>query len=224
MRHYTEGTDLNPIKAEQYERDSFKPLRREAALLKVKVEERYKVTDKVRDEIVHLGESEQADLMLIGSKSSYIDLSSGLLQRIKENSFQMVGTLFRERTNEIVEQIDAPLGIFVNRLDSGRPSRISFLLGGDLDDFLLPYIDTVLESGSMPVRLFLFQNGEYPVKRWMDEYQETLEVIEYEDLSQLSFDKDSLLVVGYEVSEEMVRNVADVNELPSLLIMKKAIK
>ena len=58
----------------------------------------------------------------------------------------------------------------------------------------------------------------------MDEYQETLEVIEYEDLSQLSFDKDSLLVVGYEVSEEMVRNVADVNELPSLLIMKKAIK
>lgn len=222
--HYTEGTDLNPIKAEQYERDSFKPLRREAALLKVKVEERYKVTDKVRDEIVHLGESEQADLMLIGSKSSYIDLSSGLLQRIKENSFQMVGTLFRERTNEIVEQIDTPLGIFVNRLDSGRPSRISFLLGGDLDDFLLPYIDTVLESGSMPVRLFLFQNGEYPVKRWMDEYQETLEVIEYEDFSQLSFDKDSLLVVGYEVSEEMVRNVADANELPSLLIMKKAIK
>ncbi|MBP9587126.1 MAG: cation:proton antiporter, partial [Bacteroides sp.] len=50
--HYTVGTDLNPINAEQYARESFLMLNRRAAELGVNVENRYRVTDKLVQEMI----------------------------------------------------------------------------------------------------------------------------------------------------------------------------
>lgn len=133
----------------------------------------------------------------------------------------MVGTLFREKTYEIVGQITCPVGIFVNRLNGSFPARISFLLGNPLDSFLIPYIDSVLETGNMLVRIFLLRGGEYPLDRWRVAYPTRVEVVEYEKLSQLFFERDSLLLLNYEAAETSMAQIVATGELPSLLVMKK---
>ncbi len=219
--HYTEGTDLNPIKARQYAAESFKLVRQEALKLGINVEERYKVTDKLSEEIIRFGEKECADLLLIGSRNTFMDGTSGWLKRIKDRPFQMVGTLFREKTYEIVNQITCPVGIFVNRLGNTPLTKISFLLKGMSDDFLIPYVDSVLKTGKMPVRLYLFQEGEYPLERWLAEYPGRVETIEFENMSQLLVDRSSLLLLSYEVIDASMAQITAAGEIPSLLIMKK---
>ena len=56
--HFTVGTDLNPLNAEQYARDSFSLVDEKASELGLSVENRYRVTDKLlQDRIGRLPES-----------------------------------------------------------------------------------------------------------------------------------------------------------------------
>lgn len=162
-----------------------------------------------------LGKSEQARLMLWGSKGGVVDAPSGLLQRLKLNSYQMVGTLFREKTYNIIEEITYSVGIFVNRLEDHLPQRIAFLLGGECDRFLIPYLNMVLEAKEI-----LFNSSAYLTDEWKKRMIERTETVWYDSLAQLRFEKDTLLVLSYEVSKKLAMEFPEVEEVPSLLIMK----
>ena len=51
--HYTVGTDLNPLDAEHYESESFALLNQRAAELNIQVDNHYRVTDKLVQEMIH---------------------------------------------------------------------------------------------------------------------------------------------------------------------------
>ena len=76
--HYTLGTDLAPVKALQYAKESFAPIMREASKLHLKIDKRYKVTDKLNQEIIQLGNEEHTDLLLLGAGPRFMSESYNL--------------------------------------------------------------------------------------------------------------------------------------------------
>lgn len=67
--HFTVGTDLNPLNAEQYARDSFSLVDEKASELGLSVENRYRVTDKLVQDMIRLARKERPDMFLLGAGS-----------------------------------------------------------------------------------------------------------------------------------------------------------
>ena len=65
--HYTVGTDLNPLNAEHYASESFALLNQQAAKLNIQVDNHYRVTDKLVQEIIHFVRNEHPDMLLLGA-------------------------------------------------------------------------------------------------------------------------------------------------------------
>ena len=65
--HFTVGTDLNPLNAEQYARDSFSLVDEKASELGLSVENRYRVTDKLVQDLIRLERQERLDMFLLGA-------------------------------------------------------------------------------------------------------------------------------------------------------------
>lgn len=210
--HYTMGTDLNPVKAQQYARESFVPIKKEASLLEVCIEERYKVTDKLRQEIGQLAESEQAALLLIGGGLRFHRHLSSLSQWVQESSLP----LFREKTDGIAEQVKCPVGIFMNRTGSNF-KKATFIVGSEKDRFLLTYIQSILQHTEYSVRIYLFESLTYQLP---DQYIGRGDVVHLSSLSQVSFAPDSLLIVSPGVWSLLSGDRAIEKQLPSSLVLR----
>ena len=228
--HYTVGTDLNPVKAEQYASESFQALKKEASHLNLRVEERYKVTDKLQRDLIHLAEEERAELLLIGSgyrfrgeNVSQKDVSFPLLkswmQLLKDNTLHLSGGLLKEKTDDIIGQVKCAVAVFANRLETS-PKTISFLFGGEMDNFLLSYAELALEGGAAPVHIFCFQGTELPVERWSKQYNQNVRVTEFTDLSQLVFNKECVLVLSHAVCTLLLQDFPQNGVLPALLMIR----
>lgn len=229
--HYTVGTDLNPVKAEQYARDSFVALKIEAQRLKIQVEERYKVTDKLMHEIAQLTRDEEVGLLLIGSSFRSMEevvtdrrenasgLLSSLLSMVRNSSLKMTAPLLREKADNIVDQVRCPVAVFVNRGDR-KPRRVAFLIGGPDDDFLVPFFKTVVEYGLHAVDLFLFGGLHPELSELARLHPGKIVLTEFSELTELGYDPDSMLVVSNEVFSKLLEDRTVSQALPSLLIVR----
>ena len=56
-------------------------------------------------------------------------------------------TLFRDKIDDIMEQVKCPVAVFVNR-GYREGALVSFVLGGMIDIFLLSYISIMLQKRS----------------------------------------------------------------------------
>ena len=149
--HFTVGTDLNPLNAEQYARDSFSLVDEKASELGLSVENRYRVTDKLVQDMIRLARKERPDMFLLGAGSKYRPDTAG-------SNVVLLLSLFRDKIDDVMEQVKGPVAVFVNRGYSGS-SPVSFVLGGVIDAFLLTYLESMLEGGAQ-VHLFLFDTDD----------------------------------------------------------------
>lgn len=162
--HFTVGTDLNPLNAEQYARDSFSLVDEKASELGLSVENRYRVTDKLVQDMIRLARKERPDMFLLGAGSKYRPDTAG------SNGVLWL-SLFRDKIDDVMEQVKCPVAVFVNRGYSGS-SPVSFVLGGVIDAFLLTYLESMLEGGAQ-VHLFLLirmmkLSGNRPIRSWQN--------------------------------------------------------
>jgi len=157
--HFTVGTDLNPLNAEQYARDSFSLVDEKASELGLSVENRYRVTDKLVQDMIRLARKERPDMFLLGAGSKYRPDTAG------SNGVLWL-SLFRDKIDDVMEQVKCPVAVFVNRGYSGS-SPVSFVLGGVIDAFLLTYLESMLEGGAQ-VHLFLFDTDDEAFRQSTD--------------------------------------------------------
>lgn len=127
--HYTVGTDLNPLNAEHYASESFALLNQQAVKLNIQVDNHYRVTDKLVQEIIHFVRKEHPDMLLLGAGSHYRTDMPGTPGAI------LWLTLFRDKIDDIMEQVKCPVAVFVNR-QYREGAMVSFVLGGMIDAFL----------------------------------------------------------------------------------------
>ena len=214
--HFTVGTDLNPLNAEQYARDSFSLVDEKASELGLSVENRYRVTDKLVQDMIRLARKERPDMFLLGAGSKYRPDTAG------SNGVLWL-SLFRDKIDDVMEQVKCPVAVFVNRGYSGS-SPVSFVLGGVIDAFLLTYLESMLEGGAQ-VHLFLFDTDDEAFRQSTDpilaKYSSQIRTQPFSGAANLtSAAKDGLLVMSHLSYTKLSEEEEVFRDLPSLLVIR----
>lgn len=211
--HYTLGTDVNPLHAEQYETDSFNLLKDEAQKISVNVDCRYKVTDKLVQDMAHLVQTENPDLLLLGAGSNYM-VEGGT------KVLPLLG-LFRNKIDDILDQVTCDVAVFVNR--DYNHGDVAMVLGGAIDSFMLFYLESLLMNDMNNIQLYLFVGDDKFTKRvdeLLERYPDSVNLHPIHDLSEISFrQKDGLLILSHTVCEKIAEDKEEYEALPSLLVM-----
>lgn len=215
--HFTVGTDLNPLNAEQYARDSFSLVDEKASELGLSVENRYRVTDKLVQDMIRLARKERPDMFLLGAGSKYRPDTAG------SNGVLWL-SLFRDKIDDVMEQVKCPVAVFVNRGYSGS-SPVSFVLGGVIDAFLLTYLESMLEGGAQ-VHLFLFDTDDEAFRQSTDpilaKYSFQIRTQPFSGAANLtSAAKDGLLVMSHLSYTKLSEEEEVFRDLPSLLVIRR---
>lgn len=215
--HFTVGTDLNPLNAEQYARDSFSLVDEKASELGLSVENRYRVTDKLVQDMIRLARKERPDMFLLGAGSKYRPDTAG-------SSGVLWLSLFRDKIDDVMEQVKCPVAVFVNRGYSGS-SPVSFVLGGVIDAFLLTYLESMLEGGAQ-VHLFLFDTDDEAFRQSTDpilaKYSSQIWTQPFSGAANLtSAAKDGLLVMSHLSYTKLSEEEEVFRDLPSLLVIRR---
>ncbi|EXY12144.1 cation:proton antiporter [Bacteroides fragilis] len=215
--HFTVGTDLNPLNAEQYARDSFSLVDEKASELGLSVENRYRVTDKLVQDMIRLARKERPDMFLLGAGSKYRPDTAG------SNGVLWL-SLFRDKIDDVMEQVKCPVAVFVNRGYSGS-SPVSFVLGGGIDAFLLTYLESMLEGGAQ-AHLFLFDTDDEAFRQSTDpilaKYSSQIRTQPFSGAANLtSAAKDGLLVMSHLSYTKLSEEEEVFRDLPSLLVIRR---
>lgn len=213
--HYTLGTDLSPLTAEHYEQESFSLLNEEAERLNLTVDKRYQVTNKLEYEIVQLTKEENPDMLLLGASSRY---------GIPENASRVSSFfhLLRDKVRVVADRVSCPVGVFVNR--DYKRGKVSFVLGGSMDRFMLFYLRSIVANGTS-VELHVFETNDKHFMESVDtlvaRYIRRITVCKFTNQSQLiDGDKDGLLIMSRQIYAKLTEDESLNQQLPSLLIIR----
>ncbi len=175
--HLSMSEDLNPIERADVERESFEPVKQEAAELGVTLGTVHKVSNDIARDIVHVANSGSYDLMLVGAgkpllRGTLLGDLLGFTSRALDPS-KLIGSLtgqssllpaddqLDERVRQFIEGAQCSVGIF---LDKGYTTARGILLPlyAPGDYFLFSYADrflldpatrvTVLDGTGLAVR------------------------------------------------------------------------
>ncbi|WP_455498783.1 cation:proton antiporter [Coprobacter sp.] len=242
--HYTLGTDLNPVKAEQYSRESFAPILREASRKHIRIDKRYKVTDRLNQEIVKLANGERNDLLLLGAGPRFmtdscptgednrnfnIPIVSRFTQLIKEKSMHLPGSLLREKLEWIINRVNSPVAIYENR-DLRTPNRFFLLLNGDEDIFMLQYLESIFTNGVSKIKIMLTgipdkdSFFEKELKKTVNIYRSKIKIIPFFSTETKFNYKTDLLFMSYRTCIEMAADYRIYDQLPSFLTIRPEVK
>ena len=237
--HFTLGTDLNPAKAEEFAEESFIPLREEARHLNLQVDERYQVTDKLIQEMVHVAKKEHVDYLFVGAGQQFMQDNSTApgklgkrfttisrwLKQLKDRPLHLPGTLLRQKLESIMDHVDCSVGIFVNR-GFTQASHILLLVDSEDDLFLFNYARTRLGEQSMTIRIcFINEQVDKQLQsRIMNDFVQidSNKFVLDKPLTMNTFieNKETLLVMNYTTCEKLSKDQELFAKLPSLLIIR----
>lgn len=239
--HYTLGTELNPAKAKQYAKESFKPLEEESTHLQIEVDKRYKVTDKITQEMIHLANREQIGLLFVGAGPLFMQenkaipmklesvnpaIISRFIRQIKNQSFHLSGNLLKEKLETVIDQVNCNIAIFVNR-NLTETKNLFFLLDKEQDLALLTYVQSLLENSGPSIRICFTT----PAAAETIPQEPLLKIIQETPL-RLIMDKpvyenpelhhsDSLIILSYETCSNLAKNNPLFATLSSLLVIRE---
>lgn len=156
--HVSLSNDLNQFNAEEYERESFRPIKLEAKRLQQSVTTLFKPTVDIDKEITDTANTGNFDLMMIGIGRSVFEGS--LLGRIlgfttklinperlyetitgKEPLFE--NTVFDERTRQLIKTSKIPVGIVIDK-ELEKVENIFVPIFSIHDSFLLVYAQKMI--------------------------------------------------------------------------------
>ena len=228
--HYTIGTDLNPEKASQYARDSFKPLDRLSAQLHLDVDKRYKVTDRLVREIQKLNQHEKPDMLLLGAGPQFMQYTKStrhesnipipikrLFHQIQKESLRLPGGLLKDKLQDVIEKTEGPVSIFVNR-NNCDIQKLFLYIGQEKELFLIDYLRQLWQTEHLKIRICYSLSDQLPV------IQKKIAAGDFEAGNLLNnetelYQPDSLLILSYDSCLSLARNPALFKRLPSLFVL-----
>jgi Kef-type K+ transport system membrane component KefB len=224
--------EVNPYKIEEYERESFKPVLKEANKLNRKVETLFKASRDIDSDIVEVGNKGEFDLVLINIGSSIFE--GTLLGKVlgitskfinpenllntftgKEKLFEI--NYFDDKTQAIINKTEVPLGIFVDK-NLFKTENISVILFNNEDQFLLDYVKLLKKNSQAKISIF----DTYDIVNEENKItHENVKVIHSSKLEKDFLKEQDLLIMSIDSWKKLIdtRSVW-LNNTPSLLIIK----
>ncbi|MFA6567222.1 MAG: cation:proton antiporter [Victivallales bacterium] len=241
--HLTQGTDMHPIHADSYAQESFRPLLDEAKAAGIKIETRYKVTDDVEHEILETAESQNYDLILIGSgksiyKGSLLGSLIGIVNILSfRNILQVIkgkspiirrDDLIHEKARHLIENAPCTAGVFIDKNFEKAGSIFIPVLNKE-DVFLLAFIKKFIKNSDSVIEIFdkegvLTNNPAVNSEIESMNYHKhnAIRFIGRSEIEQNTFfGKHQLVLVSYNGWKTLVKSHKDwINKTPSSLIIK----
>ncbi|MFN8258356.1 MAG: cation:proton antiporter [Bacteroidales bacterium] len=228
--HLTKGTDVHPLKSEEYARDSFTPLLSVAREERISLRTIYRVTDHLEREISNIVEEKKFDFLLIGAGKSiytgsafkFILHQAGLLVRgqfarlIQTRKYTLnPKNLIHHTSRKILETTPCTVGVFIDR-GLERANLICVFLNSYSDIFLVEIIKRILSKNPIQT-VFLVD------KSISKSYPEITKSIEDIDTDHQGFIK--ILEEEPELNSEFPLNrqlmISSYNSLKALLNLKR---
>ncbi|MDR0836543.1 MAG: cation:proton antiporter [Tannerella sp.] len=236
--HLTVGSDVNPLRTNEFRRISFAPVLYEANKLNMLIKPRYEICEKVEDYIPSVVNEEGFDFLLVGAGISMSNLSTDIAAHRTWNKFRHLlpknsqnnifpGTLIKDKTQDFIEKSAGSVGVFVNR-DFIRAEHILVIINSVKDLMLLDYVRTLQKSTRGYVQLL---NHVSPTSNesemvahnltfYLDNAVETAIPFEKELTQELLQDAD-LMLITYSTWQIMLEeNEATLQDMPSTLIIE----
>lgn len=224
--------EVNPYKIEEYERESFKPILKEATKLNRNIETLFKASRDIDSDIVEVSNKGEFNLVLINIGSSIFEGTLlgkvlGITSKIinpenllntftgKEKLFEV--NYFDDKTQAIINKTEVPLGIFVDK-ELAKTENISVILFNNEDQFLLDYVKLLKKNSQAKISIF----DTYDIVNEKNKItHENVKVIHSSKLEKDFLKEQDLLIMSIDSWKKLIdtRSVW-LNNTPSLLIIK----
>ena len=167
--HITTDKDINPIEADKFYQDSFRPILRAAEELEQPLETDYIVADEVESAVLNKLTSERYNLLIVGagvrlssdeddreasSMRQQMSRFMGSLPMRTTESLLSIHSMLRDKMAFFVHRAPCSVGILLSRsFDS--PKHILVYVRSASDLRLLPYARTMAENNQATLRIVL---------------------------------------------------------------------
>lgn len=244
VMHITPGTDTNPIYGEQFSVDSFKGVNDEAGVLKIPVENEYKVTDNIEAGIVKTANHNNFDFLLVGAGISMSGipffreiplfnnvrwLNQTINTIFKKQVMFYPGTMLKDKTRYFIENTNCSVGVFINRGFTTISSTVVLLLE-ESDEFLIRYSRRLLKN-KPDVIIYIadinrIADSNIGVHEALEElklqFPNAVKTIRQTRLSNIVFSRYSFMLVSYPSWNSLcLTNRRELDGVPSTLIINK---
>jgi len=171
--HVTPNADINQYQLEEYEKESFKPIKLESAKLGLSIKTSYKINNNVNDEILEDANSGKYDLLLLGAGQSVFEGTLlGQMIGITATALQpekLIGSLIGKssifkgnkfldvKNSQFINNSKIPVGIFIDhKLDTIE--SVLIVISSVSDVFLFFYAKKIIRNSSANITI-LDHNG-----------------------------------------------------------------
>lgn len=171
--HVTPNADINKYQLEEYEKESFKPIKLESTKLGLNIKTSYKINNNVNDEILEDANSGNFDLLLVGSGQSLfegtllgqmIGITATALQPDKligsligKSSIFKGNKLLDDKNAQFINNSKIPVGIFIDHKLETIDS-VLIVISSVSDVFLFFYAKKIIRNSSANITI-LDHNG-----------------------------------------------------------------
>jgi Kef-type K+ transport system membrane component KefB len=158
--HLEPSNELHQYNIHEVERESFKPLKKEAGKLNLQVETLFRPTQDLKKEIIDTANEGDYDLLIVGMgqsiyEGSFLGRLLGITSRIinPEKLYQTLtgkekmtdDTGFDDRTNTIIRSVRTEIGIFGDK-GLKKVEQVSLLVLEEEDLFLMGYAQKMIHN------------------------------------------------------------------------------
>lgn len=240
--HLSPSNEINQYNAKEFERDSFKPIKTEAAKLDLPVKTVFKASPDIDKELIDIANDGNYDLTIVGLGRSIFDGTFlgkvlGLTTKIinpeklydtitgKERLFET--SMFDERTKQIIKSSKVPVGIFIDK-DLEKVDAVIIPVFSISDSFLLIYAQKLIHNNGASI-VILDASG---IIKNNPEMKETIRSIEqtapnhialYNEnkINKALFDQKDLIIISLDSWKKAVETQSIwLAQTPSTLIIK----
>lgn len=241
--HLTPDTDVNPMDHGEFERESFRPIRKESELLGLDIRTVYKVSNNVVDEIIETANSGGYDLLLVGAgkpllRGTLLGELLGFTTRVIDPT-KLIGTLtgkesllpandqLDNKVRQFIDEVHSSVGIFIDK-DFALAEQVLLPVFTPSDRFLFSYAErlirnvgarvTVLDASGLTMREPALHAE---AQRLMQLAQGHFSIMEQRTADTELLEQFNFMLISYASWMQLAENrSAWLPDVPSTLILK----
>ena len=241
--HMAASSDLHQYNIREIERDSFRPVKKEADKYNLTIQTLFKPTLDFQKEIIETTNQGEYDLLIIGiGQSIYEGSFLGRLLGITSkfiNPEKLFNTItgkeklladkdFDDKTNMILRSIKSPVGVFVDK-GLRKVDDVILIAFSNNDLLLLPYAQKLIHNNESRVIVIdyndvvkqnaVFKEGIRSIEQTAPNH---IALYGREKINKEFLEKTDLIILGIDAWEEFIRLEQEwFSHVPSVLILKK---
>ena len=240
--HLTLSDEMHAYNLEEYEKEIFDPIHKEAKKLNQEITTLFKATGDMESDIADIAFQGHYDFVLVGlGKSIYEGTLLGkvlgftsriinpdrLLDKFKGKEGLFENSPFDDRTRLIISKTKTPLGIFIDKnLQNVNKVFVGVFSVGDV--FLIDYAQklisnndsklTILENNSTTKNNFILENSLIALEQ---KHPNNIEVVNMDNISNSNLQEQDLVIFSIETWKKLVDDeISWLTDIPSALIIK----